>query len=74
MRAYVGLGLVVAVFSGSLIWAGQRLSVDEEIVHASKTSGSWLAVQAQTEYLRFADALDRYGLGACAAERSARQS
>ena len=63
MRAYIGLGLAVAVFSGSLLWAVERLSVDDGIIHASKSSGSWLAVQAQTEYLRFADALDRYGLG-----------
>ena len=69
MRAYVGLGLAVAVFSGSLFWAIQRLSVDDGILHAGQTSGSWLAVQAQTEYLRFADALDRYGLGDPAVSR-----
>ena len=34
MRAYVGLGLVVAAFSGSLLWAVQRLAVDEDRVHA----------------------------------------
>ncbi len=69
MRAYIGLGLAVAVFSGSLFWAVERLSVDDGIIHASKTSGSWLAVQAQTEYLRFVDVLDRYGLGDPAVSR-----
>ena len=71
MRAYVGLGLAVAAFSGSLLWAVLRLSVDEDIVHASETSGSWLTVQTQTEYLRFAQTLDRYGLGDTAVSREA---
>ena len=69
MRAYIGLGLAVAVFSGTVFWAVQRLAVDEDLLHASQSSGSWVSVGAEIEYLRFLDALDRYGLGDSALSR-----
>ena len=62
-RAYLGLGLAVLAFADSLSLSINRLSVQQEIIHSSASSGGWIAVQSEVEFLRLLESLDRYRLG-----------
>ena len=62
-RAYLGLGLAVLAFVVSLSWSINSLSVQEEILQSSTSSGGLTAVQAEVEFLRLLETLDRYRLG-----------
>ncbi|MSO92194.1 MAG: PAS domain S-box protein [Rhodospirillales bacterium] len=62
-RAYVGLGLAALVLTGSMLWGLHRLSIRDDIVFASESTGTWIAVQAELEYWRLLDAVERYGHG-----------
>jgi two-component system cell cycle sensor histidine kinase PleC len=61
--------LALVVFAASLAWGLYRLSSRLDLIHASESTGTWIAVQAETEYLRLLDVLDRYGHGDPAAGR-----
>ena len=63
LRPYVGLAFAVVAFSASLVWGVHRLALLQDAHFANESSGSWLATQAEVEYLRFLGALDRYGAG-----------
>ena len=63
LRAYLGPGLAIALFSVILLWGARELADEPDIIHSNETTGTWLAVQAETEYLRFLTVLERYGHG-----------
>ena len=63
LRAYVGLGIVALGFSASLFWGFSRLSIQQEIIHAAETTGSWIAFQAEVEHLRLLNVIERFGHG-----------
>ena len=63
LRAYLWPGLAIVLFSIVLLWSARELADDREVINAGATSGSWGAVQAEIEYLRFLSALDQHGHG-----------
>ena len=69
LRSYFGLAVAVVAFSASLVWGVHRLAVLQEDHFANESMASWVATQAEVEYLRFLDALDRYGNGAAEPSR-----
>ena len=71
LRPYVGLAFAVVAFSASLVWGVHRLALLQDAQFANESSGSWLATQAEVEYLRFLGALDRYGAGEAEPSRDA---
>ena len=61
----------MVAFSASLVWYVNRLAVLQEAHFVNENTGIWVATQAEVEYLRFLDAIDRYGAGESEPSRDA---
>lgn len=60
---YLFAAAAVIAFSGSLLLSLHRLSDTRAVLYSSRTTGSWVAFNAELEYRRFMASLARYGLG-----------
>ena len=63
LRLHLLPAAAVIAFAISLSWGIHRLNVQQEMLHSSEATGSWLATQLEIEHLKFIDALHRYSDG-----------
>ena len=63
VRLRIAAALAILAFTASLLFSFERLASQRRAAHQTHASGTWVAVQAEFEYVRFLDLLDRYGLG-----------
>lgn len=62
-RILVVPALAVALFAASLVWSALQIHRQQEIFDRVTVTGFWTAVQAEFEYVRFLNAVDRFVLG-----------
>jgi len=68
-KPWLVVAAIVGIFVLCLGYATILLMKETTALRISARAGSWIAVQAEIEYLRFRNALDRFALGQPGAER-----